>query len=107
MKFLIAAFVFFLTLGLTVKTIAEDKGATCNGEATAQCGAQTDGHAKAGHSHGDLSAKMNSLFPEKQNAGSIAYVCMFVLLKIIVDVYSYKKNVRRTEMISNLRMLKK
>jgi hypothetical protein len=47
------------------------------------------------------------LFPEKQNAGSIAYVCMFVLLKIIVDVYSYKKNVRRTEMISNLRMLKK
>ncbi len=67
MKFLIAVFVFIATLGLTTRSIAtetahdakcgaEDKAGTCN-EATPA--------AHAG-GHGNLSEKMNSLFPEKQ-----------------------------------------
>ncbi|MBY0553089.1 fibronectin type III domain-containing protein [bacterium] len=68
MKFLIAAFVFFLTLGLTTKTIAsEPEAATCTPETTEKC-ADTNAahgtHAKTGHK--DHSAEMNSLFPEKQ-----------------------------------------
>jgi len=45
------------------------------------------------------------LFPETQNAGSIAYTCLFVLLKVIVDVYAYTKNIRRTEAIGSLSAL--
>lgn len=63
MKYLIATFVFFLTLGLTVKTLANESEATCKPESAA-CGEQT--HAVTGHSHEDLAAKMNSLFPQKQ-----------------------------------------
>lgn len=65
MKFFIAAFVFFLTLGLTTKTIASEPEATaCKAESTEKCADPATGHAKAGHK--DHSAEMNSLFPEKQ-----------------------------------------
>lgn len=40
------------------------------------------------------------LFPETPNAGSIAYACIFVLLKVIVDIIAYKSNVRRTVLLS-------
>ncbi|MEQ1723326.1 MAG: fibronectin type III domain-containing protein [Pseudobdellovibrio sp.] len=65
MKFLIAAFVFFLTLGLTTKTIAsEPESATCTPEAKCDDHAAKTPHAKGAHK--DLSKEMNSLFPEKQ-----------------------------------------
>lgn len=69
MKFLIAAFVFFLTLSLTTKTIAsEPEATTCTAESTEKCADPTatahTGHANAGHK--DHSAEMNSLFPAKQ-----------------------------------------
>lgn len=65
MKFFVAAFVFFLTLGLTTKTIAsEPEAAACKAESTEKCADTATGHAKGGHK--DHSAEMNSLFPEKQ-----------------------------------------
>jgi hypothetical protein len=47
------------------------------------------------------------LFPETQNAGSIAYTCLFVLLKVIVDVYAYARNTRRTALIGSFNALRK
>jgi hypothetical protein len=65
MKFLIAAFVFFLTLGLTTKTIAsEPEAETCSPEAKCDDHAAAAPHTKGEHK--DLSKEMNSLFPEKQ-----------------------------------------
>jgi hypothetical protein len=62
MKYVVATFVFFLTLGLTVKTIANETATTCTPETSAAC---APAH-KAGHSEEDIAAKMNSLFPTKQ-----------------------------------------
>ncbi|MBK7440300.1 MAG: hypothetical protein IPL12_21100 [Bacteroidetes bacterium] len=42
------------------------------------------------------------LFPDVKNIGSIAYMCLFVLLKIGVDVYAYSKNMKRTHAINDL-----
>lgn len=68
MNIFAAIFVFFLTLGLTMKTLAKDPAGTetCTSAEAATC---TDSHKKSGGhhgGHGDLDAKMNSLFPEKQ-----------------------------------------
>ena len=49
MKLVFALVVFFLALGLTFKTVAAGTGGGSHGGG-----------------HGDLSARMNSLFPEKQ-----------------------------------------
>ncbi len=70
MKFLIAIFAFFLALGLTIKTVASEPESACTAE-TAKCAEQVDAHhANAGNN--DLSAKMNSLFPEKQKIAKLA-----------------------------------
>lgn len=47
------------------------------------------------------------LFPGNPKAGSIAYAAIFVFLKIIVDVFSYVKNQRRTEVLTTVSALKK
>lgn len=69
MKFLLAFFVFFLTLGLTTKTIAAESkkdAATCTAESTQQCGHEA-GAAKHEEQKEEATAKrMNSLFPTKQ-----------------------------------------
>ncbi len=47
------------------------------------------------------------LFPATPNAGSIAYVCLFVLLKVIVDIFAYVRNTRRTTVLSSFNALRK
>jgi len=48
-----------------------------------------------------------SLFPDHPKAGSIAYATVFVLLKIAIDVFSYVRNQRRTDVISSMSALRK
>lgn len=60
MKLIIALFVFFLTLSLTYK-ISANEAETCSMTANESCAE----HGEKGE-HNELSAKMNSLFPEKQ-----------------------------------------
>lgn len=64
MKYFIALFAFFLTLGLTTRTLAAagPADASCKPEGEAACADAHGGHG----GHGDLSERMNSLFPEKQ-----------------------------------------
>ena len=59
MKVVVALFVFFLALGLTIKTIAADQG---------------HGDQQTEHSggHNELSDRMNSLFPEKQKNTAVS-----------------------------------
>ncbi len=60
MNYFLASFVFFLTLGLTIKTLANEPAApACTAEGTTRCA-----EAMASN-HKDHSAEMNSLFPEK------------------------------------------
>lgn len=70
MKFLAATFAFVLTFGLTSETIANQPEAACTGQNTEKCTQQTNNHKANAHEakpdHKDLSAEMNSLFPEKQ-----------------------------------------
>jgi hypothetical protein len=71
MKFLIAAFVFFLTLSLTTKTIAsEPEAATCTPEA--KCDDKAAAKQKKAQHYENLSKKMNSLFPEKQQNAKLS-----------------------------------
>ena len=67
MKFVLAAFVFFLALGLTVKSVANTSSEVCTAEKTENCSAgESAEHKGIKNNHEeDLSAKMNSLFPEK------------------------------------------
>lgn len=66
MKFLVAGFVFFLTLGLSTKSIAAEHETACKPESKECAGAP----AVHGGGHNDLATKMNSLFPQpKKNAG--------------------------------------
>lgn len=44
----------------------------------------------------------DKLIPNTKNAGSIAYVCLFVLMKVGVDLYTYSKNTRRIQVLSSL-----
>lgn len=44
----------------------------------------------------------DKLIPGTQNAGSVAYVCLFVLMKIAMDVYAHNKSTRRLEVIGSL-----
>jgi hypothetical protein len=73
MNLFVAIFVFFLTLGMTVKTLAKDPSSeTCTAAEATTC---ADEHKKSGGhhgGHGDLDAKMNSLFPEKQASKSLS-----------------------------------
>lgn len=69
MKFVLAAFVFFLALGFSTKSIANDT-AVCTAEKSENCTTNGNAHpahaGQAGSHEGSLSAEMNSLFPEKQ-----------------------------------------
>ncbi len=72
MKFVLSAFVFFLALGLSLKSVAstpKNSPETCTAE-TQNCEATKEAHSKhkgAENAHGNgLSEHMNSLFPEKQ-----------------------------------------
>ncbi len=69
MKYVLATFVFFLALGLTVRAVASEPAA-CTAEKTENCKADEKAH-EGKHSekenHGKhLTKKMNSLYPEKQ-----------------------------------------
>ncbi|OFZ28717.1 MAG: hypothetical protein A2622_06435 [Bdellovibrionales bacterium RIFCSPHIGHO2_01_FULL_40_29] len=69
MKLVFALVVFILALSLTFKTIAEEQHKTepaaCTAGQTENCGhAAAESH---GGGHGDLTAKMNSLFPEHKS----------------------------------------
>lgn len=44
----------------------------------------------------------DKIIPDTKNAGSIAYVSLFVLLKIGVDIYAMSKNTRRTTVMHQL-----
>ena len=68
MKFLIAGFVFFLTLGLTIQSTANETE-TCKAGATPKCSEPTAKEKLAEH---DDTAKMNSLFPEKKKNQMLA-----------------------------------
>ena len=73
MNLLIATFVFFLTIGLSIQSVAEENhgadelATVCKAGSTPACDPKPV-HAPAGHGggHGNISEKMNSLFPEKQ-----------------------------------------
>ena len=77
MKFILGALVFILTLGLTVKTLANEAAepAVCTPEKQEHCTAETNHSTassadkkeehKAGGHHDDKSSTMNSLFPQK------------------------------------------
>jgi hypothetical protein len=73
MKFVLAAFVFILALGLSVKSIASETE-TCTAEKTENCTAphETEKHGEAKEGHDNLNAEMNSLFPEKQKNAALA-----------------------------------
>lgn len=78
MKYLVAGFVFFLTLGLSMKSIANEPNksenkpadASCTAEST-QCAPTAEVHHGEGE-HEDLAAKMNSLFPPKKKNPALA-----------------------------------
>lgn len=75
MKFLATTFAFILTLGLTPETIANQPEAACTGQNTEKCAQQTNNKQTNAHEtksvHKDLSAEMNSLFPEKQKIAQL------------------------------------
>lgn len=65
MRYLVAAFVFFLTIGMTIKTIASaPQVETCKAENTEKCTDAAKMHSGAGKM--DHHSEMNSLFPEKK-----------------------------------------
>ena len=73
MKYVLAAFVFILALGLTYKSVASE-AVLCTAEKKENC-VETkahDQHAQAGAGHKNLGEKMNSLFPEKQKNPSMS-----------------------------------
>ncbi len=43
-----------------------------------------------------------SLFPEHPKAGSIAYASLFVLIKLMIDIWAYTKNSKRSVVLSRL-----
>ncbi|MBC7420862.1 MAG: fibronectin type III domain-containing protein [Bdellovibrio sp.] len=69
MKFVLAAFVFFLALGFTAKSVASAPE-VCSAEKTENCTSTEKDHTEhtgpAVDHHAKLSKEMNSLFPEKQ-----------------------------------------
>ena len=69
MNYLIATFVFFLTLGLSTTTIAETHETTCTPESKQCAGAEVKAH---GETENELAVKMNSLFPEKKKNTALA-----------------------------------
>lgn len=71
MKFLFAVLVFFLTISLTIKTIASNstEESTCKPETATECN-------KSGLEHSvdtkDHSAHLNSLFPQKEKNSAVS-----------------------------------
>ena len=61
MKYLVTLLVLLVSIGLTVQTLAEEKAHDNHPPTTTKN--KEEAHAKG---HGDLNAKMNSLFPAKQ-----------------------------------------
>ncbi len=67
MKYAIAALVFILAFGLTIKSVATEPE-LCTAEKKDNCleSKSTKGHHAKPTEHEELNKKMNSLFPEKQ-----------------------------------------
>ena len=59
---------FIISLNVWANEAVHEAAPTCDGKATANCSAPAGHEAAAAHGrgHGDLSAKMNSLFPQPE-----------------------------------------
>lgn len=66
MKYFVAVFVFFITLGLTIQSIAKEPMSLCNAKTAASAKECAPEKHDEHDDHSALANRMNSLFPEKQ-----------------------------------------